>query len=263
MTHHAQPERHPLLPPTKASRNGSVALRGRRMGCRRSRRRPSTCGRSSACPAAWTGHFHYADKKATRRRPGTRAKEPSDVLIGFDPTRVRRRGPLRRSRFDTAAKVGIGQRLPQRVQRRGAAGREVPLLAEFILPHLMKLKGRARVHPGGDVNIAHKEIDLKNWRSNQKNSGSARGTRVADESARRRRPVDVFRRAWTCGPRVHVVEQPRPCHDRATMPRARLISMSLGQSATGSRPARRSDDAIAHVPRLCQLPQRAEGRRAR
>jgi exodeoxyribonuclease-3 len=46
----------------------------------------------------------------------------------------------------------------------------------------------------GDVNIAHKEIDLRNWRSNQKNSGflpeeRAWLSRVFDEQGW----VDVFR----------------------------------------------------------------------
>lgn len=38
--------------------------------------------------------------------------------------------------------------------------------------HLMKLKNEGReLILCGDYNIAHKKIDLKNWRSNQKNSG--------------------------------------------------------------------------------------------
>ena len=47
----------------------------------------------------------------------------------------------------------------------------------------------------GDVNIAHKEIDLKNWKSNQKNSGflpeeRAWLSRMVDELGL----VDVYRR---------------------------------------------------------------------
>jgi exodeoxyribonuclease-3 len=47
----------------------------------------------------------------------------------------------------------------------------------------------------GDINIAHKEIDLKNWKSNQKNSGflpeeRAWLTRLFDQAGL----VDVFRR---------------------------------------------------------------------
>ena len=38
-------------------------------------------------------------------------------------------------------------------------------------PHLATLKKSREFILCGDINIAHQEIDLKNWRSNQKNSG--------------------------------------------------------------------------------------------
>jgi exodeoxyribonuclease-3 len=44
-------------------------------------------------------------------------------------------------------------------------------LAQFM-PHLRALRRRRRNYViCGDWNIAHKQIDLRNWRSNQKNSG--------------------------------------------------------------------------------------------
>ena len=44
-------------------------------------------------------------------------------------------------------------------------------MREFM-PHLAKLKAGGReILICGDWNIAHQEIDLKNWRGNQKNSG--------------------------------------------------------------------------------------------
>jgi exodeoxyribonuclease-3 len=43
---------------------------------------------------------------------------------------------------------------------------------EAFLPHLQRLRRRREpVLLCGDWNIAHKEIDLRNWKSNQKNSG--------------------------------------------------------------------------------------------
>lgn len=48
---------------------------------------------------------------------------------------------------------------------------------EFLEKFLLHLKAILQTNPAkeyiicGDLNIAHKEIDLKNWRSNQKNSG--------------------------------------------------------------------------------------------
>ncbi len=65
-----------------------------------------------------------------------------------------------------------------------------------FLPHLEKLRDRGdEIILCGDWNIAHQEIDLRNWRSNQKNSGflpeeRAWLTRVFDELGF----VDVFRR---------------------------------------------------------------------
>jgi exonuclease III len=61
----------------------------------------------------------------------------------------------------------------------------------------------------GDINIAHKEIDLKNWRSNQKNSGflpheRAWMTDLVDSTA-----GSTCSAAWTRARAVHVVEQSR------------------------------------------------------
>jgi len=71
---------------------------------------------------------------------------------------------------------------------------------DAFLPHLQRLYGEAaasgrEVILCGDVNIAHREIDLKNWRSNRKNSGflpeeRAWLTRVFEDLGW----VDVFRR---------------------------------------------------------------------
>ena len=65
-----------------------------------------------------------------------------------------------------------------------------------FLPHLEGLKNKGKeIVLCGDWNIAHKEIDLRNWRSNRKNSGflpeeRAWLTRVFEELGF----VDVFRR---------------------------------------------------------------------
>ena len=70
---------------------------------------------------------------------------------------------------------------------------------DAFLPHLASLRKRGReIVLCGDWNIAHQPIDLKNWRSNQKNSGflpeeRAWLTRVFDEMGF----VDVFRRIDT------------------------------------------------------------------
>jgi len=67
---------------------------------------------------------------------------------------------------------------------------------KVFLAHLRKIRDRGQeIILCGDWNIAHREIDLRNWRSNQKNSGflpeeRAWLTRVFDELGF----VDVFRK---------------------------------------------------------------------
>jgi len=69
---------------------------------------------------------------------------------------------------------------------------------DVFLPHLAALRAEGREFIlCGDWNIAHTPLDLKNWRSNQKNSGflpeeRAWLTRVFDELGW----VDVFRRLY-------------------------------------------------------------------
>jgi exodeoxyribonuclease-3 len=71
---------------------------------------------------------------------------------------------------------------------------------EVFLPHLVTLRKREKkeIVLCGDWNIAHQRIDLRNWRSNQKNSGFLPEerewlTRVFDEIGF----VDVFRKVDT------------------------------------------------------------------
>ena len=67
---------------------------------------------------------------------------------------------------------------------------------EHFRAHLLALRASGReIILCGDWNVAHKEIDLKNWRSNQKNSGFLPQerlwlTHIFDEIGF----VDVFRR---------------------------------------------------------------------
>jgi exodeoxyribonuclease-3 len=66
---------------------------------------------------------------------------------------------------------------------------------EFFGRYLDKIRTeRRRYILCGDWNIAHKQIDLKNWRSNQKNSGFLPEERAwLDQVVTRQRFVDAFR----------------------------------------------------------------------
>ncbi|MGD8532901.1 MAG: exodeoxyribonuclease III, partial [Gammaproteobacteria bacterium] len=66
---------------------------------------------------------------------------------------------------------------------------------DLFMPYLRRLRRRRREYIlCGDWNIAHKPIDLKNWRSNQKNSGFLPEERAwMDELLDRVGYVDAFR----------------------------------------------------------------------
>jgi exodeoxyribonuclease-3 len=66
---------------------------------------------------------------------------------------------------------------------------------DSFMPHLKRLRRRRREYIlCGDWNIAHRQIDLKNWRGNQKNSGFLPEERAwMDVLFERVRFVDAFR----------------------------------------------------------------------
>ncbi len=141
------------------------------------------------------GHFHFAQKKGYSGVGLYTRKAPSDVVVGFDQQEFDAEGRWVETRYDTARRKLsiISCYFPS-----GTSGEERQA-AKFrfldkLYPHLMKLKAEREFILVGDVNIAHREIDLKNWRSNQKNSGflpeeRAWMTRLLTEGGL----VDVFR----------------------------------------------------------------------
>ncbi len=122
--------------------------------------------------AGMQGHFHYAQKKGYSGVAVYTRHEPSDVIVGYGSAEFDAEGRYVELRFDT----------PQRKMSilsvyfpSGSSG-EDRQQAKFrfldeLYPHLQQLKAQREFILCGDVNIAHQQIDLKNWRSNQKNSG--------------------------------------------------------------------------------------------
>ena len=118
------------------------------------------------------GHFHFAQKKGYSGVGIYTRHEPSDVVVGYGSPEFDAEGRYVELRFDTPARKLsiISAYFPS-----GSSGEErqhakFRFLAEFH-PHLMLLKAEREFIVCGDINIAHQAIDLKNWRSNQKNSG--------------------------------------------------------------------------------------------
>ena len=144
--------------------------------------------------AGMNGHFHYAEKKGYSGVGLYTAKAPSAVLIGFGNKEFDAEGRYVEARYDTAKRKFsvISCYFPSGSSGEERQAAKFRFLAK-IYPHLLKLKAEREFILVGDVNIAHHEIDLKNWRSNQKNSGflpeeRAWLTKLLDAGL-----VDVFR----------------------------------------------------------------------
>ncbi|EWS55918.1 MULTISPECIES: exodeoxyribonuclease III [unclassified Methylibium] len=122
--------------------------------------------------AGLKGHFHYADKKGYSGVGLYTRGTPSDVVTGIGEPEFDAEGRYVEARFDTPQrKLSIiscyfpsGSSSDERQQAK------FRFLALFY-PYLELLKATREFILVGDVNIAHREIDLKNWKSNQKNSG--------------------------------------------------------------------------------------------
>ena len=122
--------------------------------------------------AGLQGHFHFAQKKGYSGVGVYTRHEPSDVIAGFGSPEFDAEGRYLELRFDTPQRKLsiISAYFPS-----GSSGEErqeakFRFLEQFH-PHLMRAKAQREFILCGDVNIAHQQIDLKNWRSNQKNSG--------------------------------------------------------------------------------------------
>lgn len=144
-------------------------------------------------PRGYHGFFHCAEKKGYSGVALYCAREPDNVRIGLGIPDFDAEGRYIQADFGKLSVISLY--LPS-----GSSGPERQAVKfhfmEEFLPVLRKLRTDGREYiVGGDWNIAHKEIDLKNWRSNRKNSGflpeeRAWMTRVLDELGW----VDVFRR---------------------------------------------------------------------
>ena len=141
------------------------------------------------------GHFHCAQKKGYSGVGLFTKKAPSDVIRGFGSREFDAEGRWVETRFDTAKRKLslISCYFPS-----GSSGEERQA-AKFrflarMYPHLMKLKTQREFILVGDINIAHREIDIKNWKGNQKNSGFTPEERAwMSKLFTRGGLVDVFR----------------------------------------------------------------------
>ncbi len=120
-------------------------------------------------PYGYHGYFHYAEKKGYSGVGIYCREQPQQVTAGLGIAEFDAEGRYLCADFANLSVVSLY--LPS-----GSSGEErqavkFKFMAAFM-PHLRALRASGReVVICGDWNIAHKEIDLKNWRGNKKNSG--------------------------------------------------------------------------------------------
>ena len=142
---------------------------------------------------AFESCYAFAEKKGYSGVGLYSRRAPDEVKQGFAVREFDAEGRYVEARFGKLWVISLY--LPS-----GSAGphrqaSKFRFLKKFVL-HLEKLKERnCEIILCGDWNIAHREIDLRNWKSNQKNSGflpeeRAWMTRLLEEAGM----VDVFRR---------------------------------------------------------------------
>ena len=144
-------------------------------------------------PQGYHGYFHYAEKKGYSGVGIYCCTKPQSVTAGLGIAEFDTEGRYLQADFADFSVVSLY--LPS-----GSSGEDRQTVKfkflDAFMPRLHELKASGReVIVCGDWNIAHREIDLKNWRGNKKNSGflpeeRAWLTKLFDEVGF----VDVFRR---------------------------------------------------------------------
>ena len=120
-------------------------------------------------PGPLKGYFHFAEKRGYSGVGLYCRREPDQLIEGFGIADIDAEGRYLEARFGSLSVVSFY--LPS-----GSTSEErLSVKFRFLersIPRLHELATSGRdVIICGDWNIAHKEIDLRNWRSNQKNSG--------------------------------------------------------------------------------------------
>ncbi|AGW88566.1 MULTISPECIES: exodeoxyribonuclease III [Cupriavidus] len=144
-------------------------------------------------PHGYHGYFHYAEKKGYSGVGLYTRHKPERVVTGFGNTEFDSEGRYVEVQYPHLAVISVyvpsGSSSEERQQAKFR-------FMESFLPHLLQLKASGReIVLCGDVNIAHKEIDIKNWKGNLKNSGFLPEERAwIGELFDTHGYVDVFRR---------------------------------------------------------------------
>ena len=146
-------------------------------------------------PSGYYGYFHYAEKKGYSGVGVYARHQPLQVIEGLGIAEIDAEGRYLELMYEKLSIISLYLPSGSSGEHRQAAKF---LFMERFFGHLAALAGCGReVILCGDWNIAHREIDLKNWKGNLKNSGflpeeRAWLTRVLDELGW----MDVYRHLY-------------------------------------------------------------------
>lgn len=124
-------------------------------------------------PSGYRGYFHCAEKKGYSGVGLYTKQQPQDVLAGMNVDEFDREGRVIRANWSDLSVISLY--LPSGSSgdmRQDAKMRCLEALTPWFEQRMREYRDTGREFIlCGDWNIAHHEIDLKNWRGNLKNSG--------------------------------------------------------------------------------------------
>jgi exodeoxyribonuclease III len=142
-------------------------------------------------PAGYHSFWHPAEKPGYSGTAIFTRKEPLSVQLGIGVPEIDREGRILQAEFKDFTLLNCYFPNSQREHTR------LPFKLDFcarLLKHTQKLRSKGKnVVICGDFNIAHKEIDLKNPKSNAKNAGFLPEERAWMDRFIEAKYVDVFR----------------------------------------------------------------------
>ena len=144
-------------------------------------------------PPGYYGYFHYAEKKGYSGVGIYARHQPDEITEGLGIPEIDAEGRYIELVFGNLSIVSVY--LPSGSSGEHRQTAKYAFMEHFFIHLEQLMKAGREVILCGDWNIAHKEMDLKNWKGNLKNSGFLPEertwlTRIFDELGW----VDVYRR---------------------------------------------------------------------
>ncbi len=143
-------------------------------------------------PRGYHGYFHDAEKKGYSGVGLYCRRQPDRIRMGMGWPEMDAEGRYIQADFGELSVISVY--LPSGTSSEARQAVKFSFLDRFMpFLHALRHDGREYILCG-DWNIAHKQIDLKNWRGNQKNSGFLPEERAwMDKLFNETGFVDVFR----------------------------------------------------------------------